>query len=671
MRHIDFVSVRMACFLVIGILIGRWFHTDPVLPGCIVGLGLMILGLLQIRNQRRDTPVFQWVTLCTVIAMGVLAFSFTIGANFNDHYSQVPDWRSERPLQLKISERLKPLPFADRYVAHVQRMGPSTTQGKVLLYISVDSVRPTLAIDDELIVVGRIRDIPPPRNPYQFNYKTYLEVKGIQHQLNVEPEIIKVLPQTSRTLRGIAEGFRDRIIAKLEMHAFGVAELGVIQALLLGQQNSISEAVYSDYKNAGAVHILAVSGLHVGILLLLLEMVLKPLERIRYGHILKPVLLILMLWSFAFLAGLSASVVRAVSMFSFLAYARSVNRPSNTYNVLAWSIFFILLAAPNFLFDLGFQMSYLAVLAIVWIYPKLLAFWRPKGYLIRKAWQLFTVGIAAQLGVLPISLFYFHQFPALFFVSNLLIVPLLGVVLLGGLGIIVLAFCEWLPEFLIGGYQYLIRYMNTVVNWVAGQEAFLYKGISFDGMQVILSYAMIIALVLFLAKPKSRRVWYLGCTVIVFQSWGIFKNLRQRHQEVLVLAHRSRHSVLLAQTATHLTVFHSEKAEFQRILSDYSIGAGIRSIDSIPLKNHYRIGNRLLFVMDDSAVYPQEQGFDYLVITQSPKINFERLLDSVRPKQVIADGSNYFQDVERWKRSCKQKRIPFHYTGEKGAFYFE
>lgn len=222
---------------------------------------------------------------------------------------------------------------------------------------------------------------------------------------------------------GLASNFRESIISKLKKENFGEEELGVIQALLLGKRDDISENTYNNYTNAGAVHILAVSGLHVGIILLLLEFFLSPLARLPKGKTLKLLLVVLLLWGYAFVAGLSPSIVRAVTMFSFVAYALYLNRPANSFNIIALSMLFILLVKPLFLFQVGFQMSYAAVFAIVWIYPKLQKFWFPDNFIIRKTWQLLSVSAAAQLGVLPISLFYFHQFPALFFISNLLIIP--------------------------------------------------------------------------------------------------------------------------------------------------------------------------------------------------------------------------------------------------------
>jgi len=266
---------------------------------------------------------------------------------------------------------------------------------------------------------------------------------------------------------------------------------------LLGQRQDISKEIYNSYTKAGAIHILAVSGLHVGIILLLLNFVFKPIEYVKHGKVYKTIILVLILWSFAVIAGLSASVVRAVSMFTIVAIAMNLNRPTNVYNTLAISMFFLLLFKPTFLFDVGFQLSYLAVFAIVIIQPMLYNLWRPKYFLFKFLWGIFTVTIAAQFGIIPVSLFYFHQFPGLFFISNLVIIPFLGTILGFGIIIIGLSLLNILPEFLAAIYGNIIGLMNTFVGWVSNQESFLFKNISFNIEQVFISYLLLILIIHF------------------------------------------------------------------------------------------------------------------------------------------------------------------------------
>tara|TARA_B100000949_G_scaffold14304_1_gene11050 strand:- start:4045 stop:5274 length:1230 start_codon:yes stop_codon:yes gene_type:complete len=380
----------------------------------------------------------------------------------------------------------------------------------------------------------------------------------------------------------------------------------VIQALLLGKRDDISETNYNNYKNAGVVHILAVSGLHVGIILFLLEFILSPLERLPKGKTIKLIVVVLLLWGYAFVAGLSPSIFRAVTMFSFVAYALYLSRPTNLFNIIALSMLFILLVKPLFLFQVGFQMSYAVVFAIVWIYPKLQTFWFPENIIIRKTWQLLSVSVAAQLCVLPISLFYFHQFPALFFVSNLLVIPFLGLILGFGILVILLALIDYLPQFLVNGFNGAIQLMNSIIGWVAQQEGFIIKNIPFDSVQLILAYFIILASVIFLSQPRWKSVLVFFGGLIVFQSWIIWTQVQTHHKETIILAHRSRNTVVLHQLGDSLSIITSDSSNIGNSATNNALAERIQKVDTMVVQNSYGIGTKKLFFMDGTGILPLE-----------------------------------------------------------------
>jgi len=603
--------------------------------------------------------------------VGILSISLSTAENYSHHYSKSTALGSQT-WQLKVTETLKPTSFSKRYIAHVIALDQQLASGEILVSFPIDTLSTALQIDDEFVIYSQPQLIKAPLNPHQFDYRAYLNDLGINHQLHAKGGFVR-LKKASPTIYGKAAALRQHIIAKLKKADFGAAELAIIQALLLGQRDDISEATYNNYKNAGAVHILAVSGLHIGILLLLLQFLLQPLEALPKGKTIKLVVIVLLLWGFALLAGFSASIVRAVTMFSFVAYALYLNRPSNTFNILALSMFFMLLVInPKLLFQVGFQMSYAAVFAIVWIYPLLQKLWFPKNGILRKLWQLLSVSIAAQLGVLPISLFYFHQFPGLFFVSNIILVPALGAILGMGILVIILALCNALPQFIVAFYDYVIRTMNGIIAWVADQEAFVFKNISFDVVQLILAYGILIGLVLFLSKPNFKKALVTALTIISFQGYLFYTKYQANHKEALLVLHQTRNSILVHQSGTALKVNAADSTRTTRMLTNYSIAARTANIYYTPLANRYTWKDKSLVIIDSTAIYdPTSKDIDYLLLRQSPRINLARLIDSIAPKQIIADGSNYRSFINQWKKTCIKRKLPFHYTAEKGAYYFK
>lgn len=669
MRIFDFVSVKLSFCLILGILIDYYLQPRTSIVIVLLIVHLILLILTKMAQKRRAFPFFGMTAMSTTMILGILILSFNLPKNQSHHYQG--HLRSTNQLRLKITEVLKSNAYSNRYYATVKSINGKAATGSIILYITKGPTIEALNVDDELLTYSSIRSVSKPLNPHQFDYHDYLKKQGVYGQLRITENEFVPLQHPSKTIVGSTANFRKDLIEKLKKQRFGKEQFGVIQALLLGQRNDIAEETYSNYKNAGAVHILAVSGLHVGILLLLLQFLLQPLERLPKGKTIKLITIVVMLWSYAFVAGLSPSIVRAVTMFSFLAYALYLNRPTNTFNILALSMLFILLARPLFLFQVGFQMSYAAVFSIVWLYPKLQRFWFPKNRVLQKTWQLLSVSIAAQLGVLPISLFYFHQFPALFFVSNLVVVPFLGIILGFGILLLVLTFFAILPSFLVSFYNGLIGFMNSIIAWVAQQETFLFQDIPFDMIQLIIGYSLILGLVLVLSKLNFKNLFLFLMSTVAFSGYLLIQTWHLQQKKGVWLFHQTKNTVLLLHEGVQASVFTNDRERAESASKSYTIANGIDLISYDTIRNNYLFRDKKLIVLDSLGIYGTVKKPLYVLLTNSPRIHFERFLDSVRPQMILVDGSNYKSYIKRWKQTCSKRKLPFHYTGEKGAYKFE
>ncbi len=661
-------SVILSILLIIGILIGYQLDTNPWIP---ILCSLISLALLAFIFIKKGNPfLFGAVAAVTTIGIGFLAITLAQPKNDRDHYSHIEE-SSPSLYLLQIKEVLKSNPYSDNYIASIIDVDQKKAGGKILVSAKRDTVDPKLKPDQLISYYGTYTALDEPYNPNQFSYKNYLNNLGIYHRIQLTVPSYEIKHQAHLTPYGWAFGIREKITTALKSAQIGEKELSIIQALLLGQRTEVSAETTTDYINAGAIHILAVSGLHIGILLIILQFLTAPIKQVRHGQIIQFSLILTFLWGYALIAGFSPSIVRAVCMFSFLAFAMCLNRPTNTFNILALSLFFILLVAPMFLFQVGFQMSYMAVFAILWIYPMLQKFWSPNNLLLKKLWQLMSVSIAAQLGVLPIALYYFHQFPGLFFLSNLAIVPFLAFILGMGIIVIVLAVTNLLPTALAYFYNNLITLLNSVVGWIGDQESFVLRGISFDIVQVILGYAILGFGLVFISKRSPKRLLISMAMLIGFQSYLLYAKYNSQTKEEVIVLHQTRNTALFHRLGKSLTISSSDKNKIKKIQEDYMTAERIERVNFTPLQNAYFLRGESLYVLDSLGIYPPKDHHPQSVlITQSPKIHLERFIDSVKPNIIIADGSNFRNDVLRWKQTCIQKKIPFHYTGEKGAFYF-
>ena len=483
-------------------------------------------------------------------------------------------------MQVRIAEVLKPDVFNEKFIAEVEAVDRTPSHGKVLVLSPKDSGKGSFKTGDRLMIASEVKEIPSPLNPHQFNYSRFMAIRGVQGQVNLQKAAFRELSPATNLL-STAAAWRETITKDLRRNGFQAEELAIVQALLLGQKQDISPETYNNYAAAGAIHILAVSGLHVGILLLLLNYLLSPLDRFKKGKIMKTFLIILSLWGFAVLAGLSPSVVRAVTMFSFLAVGIQLQRRSSSLNSLFLSLLLLVLIRPQWIFEVGFQLSYTAVLAILLIQPLLYNLVKPQSKILKYFWGLLTTTIAAQAGVLPQSLFYFHQFPGLFFLSNLIILPFLGIILGTGILVILLASLDLLPEILTTIFSGIIRLLNSFVAEVAAQEKFIFSDIPFSLPEVWGFYLILFFLLLLTYSFSFRKLMAMLLVVILVQVVTLF-HLSGPSEEKLLVFHRAKETIIAREQQEQLIIYHdSEEIVNSGIIRNYRVAAEIDSIVTV------------------------------------------------------------------------------------------
>lgn len=675
MKLLNFTIIKITLCLIIGLIIG--FNFSFPLSYILFALGLctsaLIVGYIYSDRSFRSSYLFTGISFLSFIFIGIFSTLISDETLQDSHYTNSNiNFEKTQNLSFKINKRLKPDAYNSKYIVELRSLNNKKASGQLLLNLQKDSIVTELSIGTTHYTANPLVAVQKPKNPFQFDYSNYLKQRQIHHQVYVEQDELLQVAAGSASLFHYADTFRKTVNEKLEKAGFESEALGIINALLLGQRQDIDQEIYNNYVSAGTIHILAVSGLHVGIIYLILSSVFRPLHRLKHGrHFIKPILIILLLWAFAIVAGLSPSVTRAVTMFSIIAIAQNLKRPTNIYNTITISAFVILLYKPIFLFDIGFQMSYLAVLAIVSIQPLLYKLWQPKYYALDKPWQIFTVTIAAQLGVAPISLFYFHQFPGLFFVSNLVIIPFLGLILGFGVLVIALALLNVLPDILVVSFSFVIDSLNGFIAWVAQFENFLFRDIPFNAYQVITAYLIIITMTQLLKHRKIENVKYALVSFMLFYGVLFYTKFETSGNEFIIF--NKNNNSMIAEKKNKTLFISSDKGSLNfnqdKTLKNYAVGNFIKTIEPGSLQSVYNYKDKLILVVDSLSVYNVSRFKpNYILLRNSPKLNLNRLIDSLKPEQIIADASNYKSFVDLWKLTCIDKKIPFHSTYDKGAF---
>ena len=322
-----------------------------------------------------------------------------------DHYTNAIDIKHNSTFYIELVERLRPNNLYHRFYAEVNSINHKKSSGRVVLLLSKKGTKNFLKLGDQLNVVGQIQPIKSPLNPFDFNYKEYLYSQKIYHQLVIDNHQITNRVKTKKLVLSI-KGF---LLHKIDFSPLNPATKNIIKTMLLGEKNSLERSQIDQYAKAGIVHLFAISGLHVGLLLLFFQRLLYPLKALPNGSFWQMTGILILLWSYAFLAGASASIIRSVTLFSAYQIGVSGQRRLPTTYLVILSMGVLLFFNPRYLLQLGFQMSYLAVFGILFLQPLLrLNFtFRPLQWF----WNLTTVSVSAQIAVMPLSIYHFHQFP--------------------------------------------------------------------------------------------------------------------------------------------------------------------------------------------------------------------------------------------------------------------
>ena len=674
MKILQFPLARIFIGFLFGLILFRIANFNSVFVFsslAIAVIGLLISSFYSLKNSFCKILFGSFVFITSFLCGISTALIHKENSNPYHYTNQITDYEKVHKLDLLLVEKLKSSSKNSRYISEVKVLDGRRSFGKVILNIAKKNTVKNLKIGIHLKVIGIIFKNKSPLNPNLFDYGKYLENQEIYAQVYTKRNQIKIGNYETSLWAGFSN-FRETIISNLEHSAISKVELNVLNALILGQQQDISPEVLKDYQYAGAVHVLSVSGLHVGFILLFITFLLKPIGNSRKGSLLKLIIVVLSLWSFAILAGLSPSIVRSVTMFSFLAIGIHLRRTVNIYHTLLVSMLLILLFKPSFLFDVGFQLSYLALFFILWLQPILSSIWQPKNKIIKYFWDIITVSFAAQIGAMPLSIYYFHQFPGLFFVTNLLILPLLGIIMAVGVLVVLIATFHTVPEFIAKSIEYLIAFLDSIIHWVASFDVFVFKNISFSKEMLWSSYLVIILMILWIKRPTFKRLTLTFTSILLMQIIFIVQKNEVQNNEELIIFNYRKNTIITERIGNAVTIYSNDsiqkKLNSNLLIQSYLVGNFCDVSAKKPLLNLLYFKHQKVLIIDSSCVYTKGIHPDILVIIQSPKLNIQRLLKSYKPKQIVVDGSNYKSYIRLWETTCKKEKIPFHNTNEKGFY---
>ena len=311
----------------------------------------------------------------------------------------------------------------------------------------------------------------------------------------------------------------------------------------------------------------------------------------------------------------------------------------------------------------------MAVLSIVLFLP-LGERYRFENKFLNFFWDIIKMSIAAQIGVLPLSLYYFHQFAGLFLVTNILILPLLGIILSVGIGIVFLANIQLLPHWLVIGYDFALSLMNKIIEYIASVERMVIREVYFDTISLWLCYLALTWIIIYMKIKKVKFVYYFFLTILSLQTYFFYIKYENTKTEQLIVFHQYKKTIIALQQGKEATFYLSDTVAIpQQLIKNFRTQHQVKTIHCKAIKNILPFKDDFLTIIDDTFYLDTSYPTHYLLLRNNPKIHLEKFLSNIRPKILIADGSNRPFIIEKWKQTCQKLQIPFYYTKDHELIY--
>lgn len=544
-----------------------------------------------------------------------------------------------------------------------------TIKGQTICYIKKSSYNKSPNCGETILFKSNVTEVPPPLNPNEFDYKNYLNYRNIYHTFFIDSLCYEVIPnqQNLSAIWQLGLEAKSYVISVLRNSNLSQDAFAICAALITGYDDEISKTTMTAFIKTGTLHVLSVSGLHTGLIYLVLNFFFDLLDRKRKYKYLRFVIITGFLWFVALLTGFSAPILRAVVMFNLLGIGKLFFRPSqkNQINILLVSAFLLLLFNPLFINDIGFLLSYFALFGLMYFQPKISELWQPQNKIVKSFWQISCASIAATLSTLPMTLYFFHQFPLWFIVCNIIVVPATFVLLL--LAVLLLFKLSFVSGIINLVMVWLMKFINLF-----GQSNSSIELIDFTFVDVIFLSLLIISLTVALQKRSYRYSLGTLLLLICWQLVTIFYSYENKSKSLIsvyqlnkfsTVSIKNTHTVLVNQLDTSNYNFHI-KPHFT------SFNNPIIKIDNYNFINYQNL-NVLLLNRKHFFPVVNFKLVNTLVIANNFKLKEDYLQNFTNLKQVVVDGSNSNYVVSNVEKLCRKFGCAFYNTKQNGAYIIE
>ncbi|MFT3748419.1 MAG: ComEC/Rec2 family competence protein [Agriterribacter sp.] len=559
------------------------------------------------------------------------------------------------------------------------------TKGDIILYFKKDSAAiPGLQYGSVIVFNKPLQAITNSGNPGGFDYKRYCLFQDITHQVFLSENDYKIAGGSFQPVyKQWLQNSKSRLLQILKKYITGEREAGVAEALLIGYRDDLDRDLVQSYSNTGVIHVIAISGMHLAMIYGLLIIVLKPLSKNRRTRLICGIIILSVLWLFTLLSGAGPSILRSAVMFSFIVIGESLSKQISIYHTLSASAFFLLCYNPFFVWDVGFQLSYTAVLSIV-VFSKPITSWVYfKNKWIDYAWKLMAVTISAQILTTPLSVYHFHQVPNLFLLSNLVIVPLSGIVLYAEILLCMISFIKPLAVLTGKLITVLIQWMNGFINWVDSIPFAVSNNISVSIIQACMLYAFIITVSLWLMHKRNAMVKYAVAVLLIFSLSIALKNIYLQQKNTLIVYNTPGYSAIDCISGKRYHFTGDDTCGKEGFFRNFHLGPSrvlysAEEVDSLPglwtNPPFIFFKNKTIALLDSAVKISPVSGsvnVDIVILSNNVKYPVVLISRVFRGNQYVFDGSNSSWKIRQWKNECDSLHLRRHSVQGDGAFVLD
>lgn len=693
MKFTSIPFLRYSFFLVLGILFQielPQFFSSSLIIGILITLCILILVFILFVDQsikHRFRHCISGLAFAIVFVFGIVSVQQNDSKKSNIHLlkhnktisgyeAKVIGEPEQKSKSVKAELALSKVKVGDKWF---------NSTAKIMAYFVINDVSKKIAYGDVIVIDATPTIIEEPKNPYEFNLKRFYGFKGITHRQFLSANQFKVVtnvPENQLVLLAIT--VRKKVDEIFTAYLPSERERNIASALILGIKNELDDEIQYAYSATGTMHVLAVSGLHVGIIYGLLVFLTNFLQKIKRGKIIQSIVLFFLIWLYALVTGLCPSVLRAVTMVSLVILADLMNKRSSVYNTLFITVFVLLCLNPFMLMEVGFQLSFLAVLGILYLYPKIYELFEFENKIIDWLWSISVMSITAQLATFPLGMLYFHQFPNYFLLSNLVVIPFAILIMYVGLGFTALSWWPFVAKWLGFAVEKMVWFLNEIILTIEHIPHSLWLGIHISVMETWLIYLSIVFLslvfILRIFRYTIVAFCFLSCVVLI----QFNKVFQWQDQKKMIIYHINKGfgvDIIQGRSALYIadSLLPLDRSKMQFHVLNNRWANGIRSASIYKGGIETDLGfvfvvNGLKFCQVKAPNKYTNMGqleVDYVIISQNSVHNLKNMLKNVKAKFIIIDGSNKNYLAQKLVLEAEKLGIPTHSTSQNGAFLLE